>query len=89
MGQHVISMYLLHLLKIKMKLHFGVSLLVCILPQGENVIVDIATVNVLKFRTLFSFCSQIKCWLSWQGLKKRLSESKQGRRWMTRVCPVL
>ena len=24
----------------------------------------ITTVNVLKFRTLYSFCSQIKCWFS-------------------------
>ena len=26
---------------------------------------QVSTVNVLKFQTLFSFCSQLKCWLSW------------------------
>ena len=30
----------------------------------------IATVNVLKFYTLFSFCSQIKCWFSRAGIHK-------------------
>ena len=41
-------------------------------------------VNVLKFWTLFPFCSQIKCLLSGLELTKCLSEYKQGRPWS--VC---
>ena len=37
------------------------------------------TVNVLKFRTLFSFCSQIKCWFSWLELTNCLSEWQIGK----------
>ena len=33
------------------------------------------TVNVLKFRTLFNFCSQTKCWYS----QNACQDSKQGR----------
>ena len=32
------------------------------------------TVNVLKFRTLFSFCSQIKCWFSGLEFTNFMSE---------------
>ena len=45
-------------------------------------------VNVLKFRALFSFCSQTKCWFSALGLQY----SKQGRPgsdsliWVCTVC---
>ena len=35
-------------------------------------------VNVLKFRTLFSFCSEIKCWLSGLELTKCSSEKQTG-----------
>ena len=34
----------------------------------------VITVNALKFRTLFSLCSQIKCWLSGLEVTKGLSE---------------
>ena len=37
------------------------------------------TVNVLKFRTLFSFCSQIKCWYSGLEFTKCCQKNKQGR----------
>ena len=37
-------------------------------------------VNVLKFRTLFYFCSQIKCLLSWLKFTKCLSISKTGKK---------
>ena len=33
-------------------------------PLIFQIIKTITTVNVIKFQTLFSFCSQIKCWLS-------------------------
>ena len=36
-------------------------------------------VNVLKFRTLFSFCSKIKCWFSVLEFTKCLSESQSGK----------
>ena len=36
------------------------------------------TVNVLKFRTLFSFCSEIKCWFSGLKFTKCLSEKQTG-----------
>ena len=36
------------------------------------------TVNVLKFRTLFSFCSRIKCWFSGLELAKCLSNNQTG-----------
>ena len=36
------------------------------------------TVNVLKFQTLFSFCSLIKCCLSGQELTKCLSKKANG-----------
>ena len=34
----------------------------------------VVTVNVLKFRTLYSFCSQLKCWHSGLEFTKCLSE---------------
>ena len=48
------------------------------IERGSKVIAG--TVNVLKFRTLFSFCSQIKvCFLGWNS--QNVSQNrKQGRR---------
>ena len=45
-------------------------------------------VNVLKFRTLFSFCSQIKCRLSWLEFTKCLSQQQTGKTqiWVCTVC---
>ena len=37
------------------------------------------TVNVLKFRTLISFCSQIKCWFSGLEFRNFLSELQIGK----------
>ena len=34
-----------------------------------SIISRLRTVNVLKFRTLFSFCSHIKCWFKISGLE--------------------
>ena len=39
-----------------------------------NICLFTAMVNVLKFQTLFSFFSQIKCWLSGLVVIKCLSE---------------
>ena len=39
------------------------------------------SINVLKFRTLFSFFSQIKCWFSCWNSKKFCQNTKQGRPW--------
>ena len=36
-------------------------------------------VNVLIFQTLFSFCSEIKCWLSGLELTKCSSEKQTGK----------
>ena len=36
--------------------------------------IKVGTVNVLKFRTHFFFCSHLKCWLSGLELTKCLSE---------------
>ena len=35
--------------------------------------------SVRKFQALFSFCSQIKCWLSGLEFTKRLSEQQTGK----------
>ena len=44
------------------------------------VTMDIGMVNVLKFRTFFSFCSQIKCWVIKAGIHiNACQNSKQGR----------
>ena len=40
---------------------------------------DICTVNVLKFQTLFSFVSQIKCWLLSLKFTKCLYEWQTGK----------
>ena len=37
------------------------------------------TVNVLKFQTFFSFCSQIKCWFSGLEFANILSEQQKGK----------
>ena len=42
-------------------------------------IIMLYTVYVLKFQTLFSFCSQIKCWFSGLEFTKWLSEYQTGK----------
>ena len=37
------------------------------------------TVNILKLRTLFSFCSQTKCWLSGLEFTNACQDSKTGK----------
>ena len=43
--------------------------------------IAVFTVNGLKFQALFSFCSQIKGWLSALEVKNPCLNSKQGRLW--------
>ena len=42
-----------------------------------NIATNLVAVNVLKFLTLFSFCSQLKCW----NYQNACQNSKQGRPW--------
>ena len=39
----------------------------------------VTKVNVQKIRTIFSFCSQLKCWVSGLELKNVGQNSKPGR----------
>ena len=71
------------------------------LSDTKNSTSILCMVNVLKFQTLFSFWTQIKCWLPEFEITKYLSaaeNSKQGRPWpdcvlrrstsLIWVCPV-
>ena len=46
----------------------------CFIFSLESGLDSTCAVNVLKFQTLFSFCSQIKCWLLELEVTKWLSE---------------
>ena len=67
------------ILNLEWQCQSDLTLILLLYYNTRNQKVIKCTVNVLKFRTLFPFYSQIKCWFSVLGFTRCLSEKQTGK----------